>query len=673
MPDGLQPIQVTGMPQVQVEQGPPQPQLSGQTATVFNPQGELGDIPVEQIREAMAAGYDQAIPVIKKDTGELGHIPSKQLQDALNSGQYDVDTPEARAMHRGGVIGATTGLATGAAKGAIETMTSLLTGVGGEQAAEKIAPALTHVDTRPTGLAETIGMGAESIAEFVMGDEALKGLSLAEKFGIASKIAQMGEKYPSIAKALNIGMNAARMGTVGAAQAAVKGATPGEAALTGAVTAVTGGAGESTLAALTELRTAITAGRPIEELAAEYSGKLEQLATEMGGTQGPRAVAETVAEQLDAADDAMSERYDIGLKQVGQRAKDLQLTFGLQGSPLQKAAQDLLSDPRVPVEFQGRPAPEIERLAPQLEGFAKPTRTYSWDELEATRRMLGQQIRSLPWNNPAKAYLVTMRDAMDETMARAAETSGDARIDIDMKAVRSEYADKINKFKTTAIRTLADKNPNAVASVLLNKSSVTNLANLRGLIGDQNMQAVEGSILRDLTTRSTNPDGTLNLQRVIGNWNRMGNDVRTAVWGDNAPKIQTIMDEMQKAFDASSDKTAIMKRVTNEIGRLGHASMWIGLYGLLHGDLKQAYEAGSGIAVVSALTNPAIVDKLAVVLRPLIPISAGATAGLATAAQTGSRTVFRMPDGSYHSVPSESIDMVRQKFPDAQIIEAPQQ
>src|SRR5215475_8989320 len=47
---------------------------------------------------------------------------------------------------------------------------------------------------------ETAGKAGESILEFVSGDEALKGASLAEKFGAAQKIAKLAETSPKIAR-----------------------------------------------------------------------------------------------------------------------------------------------------------------------------------------------------------------------------------------------------------------------------------------------------------------------------------------------------------------------------------------------------------------------------------------------------------------------------------------
>lgn len=95
--------------------------------------------------------------------------------------------------------------------------------------------AATEIET-PTNTAQKIGVGAEGIAEFFLGDEALKGLSIAERLGMASKVAKLAETNPVIARIITGGLNAARTGTTSAAQSALHApeGERGSAALTGA-------------------------------------------------------------------------------------------------------------------------------------------------------------------------------------------------------------------------------------------------------------------------------------------------------------------------------------------------------------------------------------------------------------------------------------------------------
>jgi hypothetical protein len=79
------------------------------------------------------------------------------------------------------------------------------------------APA-TDAETKPEGLGENIGYWGENLVEFFTGDEALKSLSLAQKLGLATRVAKLAESHPAIAKLLSAGLRATRTATVSAGQ-----------------------------------------------------------------------------------------------------------------------------------------------------------------------------------------------------------------------------------------------------------------------------------------------------------------------------------------------------------------------------------------------------------------------------------------------------------------------
>jgi hypothetical protein len=169
------------------------------------------------------------------------------------------------------------------------------------------------------GAQESIGKVGEGVLEFFLGDEALKGLSLTDKLTQATKLTDMLEKYPSIAKALHIGTSAMRMATAGTAQAMAHGAPIGEAAKSGAVTGLAGGAIEGAQAVRSaagvspllkaSARTAelgtgagFAAMGAKEALTPQQPGETEQQATErrvggaIQGTLGAKGLADTASE-----------------------------------------------------------------------------------------------------------------------------------------------------------------------------------------------------------------------------------------------------------------------------------------------------------------------------------------------------------------------------------------
>lgn len=200
-------------------------------------QASLDDIVSNQgPAAAPAASAATAAP-----TGGVAHI------DDIVSNQGPVQAPAAPgttgvsgALNKIGEFGA--GVVPGAVESMGETIQSL-PWVG----KKIISPEAMQAEreffkpgTEAEKYGQTTGHIAEPILEFVLGDEALKGVALAEKLGIASKIAKVAQDSPYIGKLLQHGVNAARMGTVGAAEASAKGATPGEAIKTGVVTGLGG-------------------------------------------------------------------------------------------------------------------------------------------------------------------------------------------------------------------------------------------------------------------------------------------------------------------------------------------------------------------------------------------------------------------------------------------------
>ncbi len=128
---------------------------------------------------------------------------------------------------------------TGFVKGAGQTINSisgLLNKIPyvGETLAPKVGiQAAKQIET-PTNTAQKVGVTAEGIAEFFAGDEALKGLSVAQRLGIAGKIAEYAKTNPVMAKMLEHASTSGRQGVTTVAQQLAHGASVGDAVKTGA-------------------------------------------------------------------------------------------------------------------------------------------------------------------------------------------------------------------------------------------------------------------------------------------------------------------------------------------------------------------------------------------------------------------------------------------------------
>jgi hypothetical protein len=201
--------------------------------------GTEGDVPQHRITDAIKDGGKITTRMFFDD-GTEGWIPLNRVHDAIKDGgrlgykPTSTDAGQGLSQAETGTLAANAAvgamginpnpLTTGMAKGTAETAHTL-GAVAGKVLPNSVRDSLGlpasfqqpgYLESSNAG--ESAGKVGEGIAEFVMGDEALKGLSIAEKLGIAQKVAKLAEDYPTIAKALHIGMNATRSATASGVQ-----------------------------------------------------------------------------------------------------------------------------------------------------------------------------------------------------------------------------------------------------------------------------------------------------------------------------------------------------------------------------------------------------------------------------------------------------------------------
>jgi hypothetical protein len=169
--------------------------------------------------------------MLSPDKKTLIGVPYSKNDTAINAG-YSFATPEERERfikdyaYDPRVRGAAAKFASenadpvlsagaGAVKGALKTATGAAHLVGAP-----VPQTLNDLASAPgTNLAETAGETAEGIAEFIMGDEALKGLSYADRLKQTSIVMKAIEKSPSLARIVTNGL---RQGVVAGTQAGLK-------------------------------------------------------------------------------------------------------------------------------------------------------------------------------------------------------------------------------------------------------------------------------------------------------------------------------------------------------------------------------------------------------------------------------------------------------------------
>jgi hypothetical protein len=100
-------------------------------------------------------------------------------------------------------------------------------------------PANTDAGLQAQGTAQQVGSWAEDAAEFLLGDEALKGLSLGDRLLKVSKVAGEYEKAsPFVRSIIDRGMNMLRTGAVAGTEAFAKTSDPAQSAEAAGISAV---------------------------------------------------------------------------------------------------------------------------------------------------------------------------------------------------------------------------------------------------------------------------------------------------------------------------------------------------------------------------------------------------------------------------------------------------
>jgi len=524
-------------------------------------------------------------------------------------------TPPAEAQDPRAGIGKGVLQGLGQTVGTVSGLLNKIPGIGETLAPSQGVSTLESMST-PKTTAEKVGVGAEGLLEFMAGDEALKGLSLAKRLGMATKIAEMAESHPFLSKLIQAGLSSLRYGTTASGQALLHGASPTEALETGAATAATSGVLGATGAAGSAIKEGLSknAGEEASALAKSLSGGSEV-------AEQPEIV-KGVQGALDKTEDAMHAKYDAGMKSISAAAKPVQVT--VEGSPLQKVAKDLLGPNGVPDEINEAlkgVVPDKQKIQPLLQEFSKETpvgpageskaKVYSWDEMEAIRQKIGQAVRDVPYDSPIKGDLIRLRSGIDETMQQAAQKAGKPEVAAQIKALRGEYAQTINDLQNNGIKALRDKNPDAVAKILLGKqNSVERAETLRSLIGKENMKPVEGGVFQNLMDQSIDSKTQeLNPKTLAAKYNKIAPEVKKAIWGDRVPDIDRFMKASQNQVSSRLEKAAVAA-------------------GLGYGAWKMTQDPARGMEIIvgtalgsqlhlpaKALSNPAVLKPLTTIME----------------------------------------------------------
>lgn len=534
---------------------------------ITDPQGTPRWIPNDQVDAALQAGgkrFDESQPSFyeraQQATGQpAGMDPAIGFLKGVEQTSAGIGSLIRKGVD---VVSAVSPSRIGEMVGAIPKGSTEATG---EKIKETLVPkqGLTAMEeqAKPEGIAQWVGYGGETLTELLLPDKAIRGLSLAEKLLTVSKVAESLEKFPKLMKAVQMGidvgkagtelgpeelsaiqkspilarlvgegMNSLRLGTVQAAQTAVRtggdvkkaaeeGATmAGTSAVLGGVGAVVGGALERAGKLGKTLKTA-TKGVSEAEAVAKGVEARPAAAEAVGGAvaakppliEAPakgvvpehKEIASVASQAVNKIESTMHTTYDEGVQQISADLEGQKIS--LDGSPLAQAAKEaqaaLKQEPkgltkRLGESLQGM-IPGTERgekmvgtllgesakaedvppswlMGEEIKGStaseAPKPESLSVNNLINYRQRLTKMLPQLQYDDPNKQVLYKLVTGVDDTIQKMADESGTPETSTAYKALRDQYKDQVQFFNSSSAKNAGNPMRYQVAQKLQSES-----------------------------------------------------------------------------------------------------------------------------------------------------------------------------------------------------------
>lgn len=444
------------------------------------------------------------------------------------------------------------------------------------------------------GTAQSIGAGAESVAEFLMGDEALKGLSMADKYAQIAKTMKMAEQSPRLMKALKIGADAARMGTVQGAQTGVKtGGDVGAALKSGALGAGTAGVLGGVGSAIGEGASAVgNAGSKIQELG------------DVAANAAPKAeVAADLADKINSSEDLLKSNYGDRLKDFVARTEGTTVPYA--DSPLHKTVQDILgkgeseSTPFDEALRKSRPgSARVNQTLEDLDALGKPpepAKPETWVDnngvkhteasptseapepinldmktLLGQRALLGERLRSVKGISSEdladKQVYGKLMDGLDDTIDSLVGKAQDPEVADEYQDLRQNYKEHVNLYQDPVVKAITNPKgaPDDAARAfvgLVNKSGLPQAGKVQqslgtlqkvldplGKEGDKPLKDFGSQVFHTMLGDAA-PGGQFNASKFMDTWGRIDPATKDKLFGvgtlpEGSEGPQTLLDSL---------------------------------------------------------------------------------------------------------------------------------
>jgi len=471
-----------------------------------------------------------------------------------------------------------------------------------------------------------IGYGGETLTEFFLGDEALKGLSLADKLKAASGVAQVFEKSPKLMKAVQIGADAMknypkateivgeamRQGAVQGTQTLAKtGGDVGEAAKEGATMAGTSGVlGAVGAGAGSLLEKGGKAAQTVETL-----GKVAEAAP------SKEEVTEGAKNAVDSAKQSMHTKFEAGIQDLTERLGDKEVPHA--DSPIAATAKELIKAPE-PAEHglvaaaKEAAGERIDKPVKALLDKAAAQEGQAWkvNDLVDFRQAVRKLADSYPPGDPNARTLYKLLPSVDDTLGKLADQSGDTAAKSDYEALRKDYKDKIKYFTPSGkpedriayatANVLRTGTKEDIGKYLMSGDARAKVKALTGLLGDDGAKQIGKTVFSNMVE-----DAGANPANLVKSWTKLPEEARNSLFdttvGEKA--INDLMTDTQSAARIQQlMRATVAGGVGGSLGALSHSGLGT-LLGLAIGEGGGGFASGRKVLDYVA-NHPAVWKSL---------------------------------------------------------------
>lgn len=403
--------------------------------------------------------------------------------------------------------------------------------------AQGIKPAQQQAQSTIAGKA---GGMLENIAEFMTGEEGLKGLSEIERMRKLMPVMKMFEESPRLLKAAQVAMTAAQTGMVMGGQELAHGGTAKQAAEQAGVGAGLGVAGSAIFSAGKFGYNALKA--------AGWSGAALDAVTKIASenVRPAEEVTDSLSHQITNAEAVMHTSFDNAMESIRGKVGDVKVP--LSGSPLHEAAVNLQTDmAKLPQGIQTGIkglVPAEGNMSGLIEGLTDgKTTALTGSQLIDLRQQLSKQLTRV---SPAiKEGIGKILDGIDDTLDHVAGEAGHVEgVSDEYSSARAAYRQTLADLKEPFIQRIQNgKISDALDMLGKGQEAPHRMDVLKRLIGQDSVAGLGLNKFADVIKAATDEDGRLSIQKAVAGWEKLSDQTRKSMF-EATPEVGARLEQL---------------------------------------------------------------------------------------------------------------------------------